>query len=519
MKNVQQILIFIAIIALMGAIFGACVRDEFDHEQEPDCDPEIYDDEYQGPTNMVLGFGRGAIAAAVIRSQKPDDFALAAGVGGPVSLAGLTAWAEAQLADFDNWPESPKRAERILFFNDLFKALGNPLYRNVESKYYPPGTYADDFPISGFMPITINGFIDRLNPDGALPVVTFEDVSGEVVSFAVALDSNGNGLRDSGEPLILQIHEDFEDENLNGIYDQGETFSDFGIDGVDNTNDFGEGNGKFDLSPIASEYFQLDLAAVTANLDYDEGRNYMGAIYSDIGQDNPWGFASTNDGLIEELALITDNSMDINCIENSVGIFDKFFWGAPYPSITPYIKERFAFVQTPGSDETELAPWDETTESLRARRILQALFFISARTPEWSIYKAEKDGTGVVYEEHSFVSTYGERVYYSVGLPSGYNEKRSKWITYPILYVIPDSGYELGDWREILTYQGWLEQQNYAQKTIIVIIDPDGESSGNGGYGYFTGPVDISEGEIDAGELFEEIVSHVESRYRVKDLR
>jgi len=519
MKNIQQILVVTVIFILGASIFGACVRDDFEHSREPDCEPEIQDEDYTGPTSMILGFGRGAITAANLKAKYPDQFALVAGIGGPISLMGLFNWCESNLSNFDNWADTVLREEKIAFFNALFMAIGNPLYRNLDSKYYPPGTDREDFEDpDNFEVKTINGFIDRLNPDGALPVITFKDESGVIVSFALALDKNENGLRDPGEPLIIQTREYFNDSNQNGIYDKGETFDDFGLDGVMGTDDYGEGNGQFDLSPIAAEYYENDLTQHILDLDYDPDRNYIGAIYSDMGTDNPWEFQETNEFLIDEVSLITDGQMDAHCITNSLGVYDKYLWGAPYPTETPFINERFLFVNTPGSDESDLVPWDEFTEPLRVRRILQALFFLSSRTPQWAIYKPEKDGTGVVYQEHSFVSDSGARVYLSVALPSGYHEKRSKWITYPVIYVIPDKGYEPGDWRELATLQGWLEQQNYAQKSIIVIVDPDSKALGEG-YSFFSGPVDMSKDDINAGDLFVEITQHIESRYRVKDIK
>jgi pimeloyl-ACP methyl ester carboxylesterase len=105
----------------------------------------------------------------------------------------------------------------------------------------------------------------------------------------LAYDYNGNGRRDFGEPIVNNGRERFDDigqdgcpdafedgqggcratprepagdfnrdnydveENPTGtqgnwVFDDGEPFRDFGLDGVGGTDDFGEGNGRFDES-------------------------------------------------------------------------------------------------------------------------------------------------------------------------------------------------------------------------------------------------------------------------------
>lgn len=105
----------------------------------------------------------------------------------------------------------------------------------------------------------------------------------------LAVDFNGNGRRDYGEPIINNGRERFDDVGADGcddrfedgkggclttpsaqgsdpngdnydldanpagteqdwVWDDGEPFRDLGLDGVPNTGDFGEGNGRFDES-------------------------------------------------------------------------------------------------------------------------------------------------------------------------------------------------------------------------------------------------------------------------------
>lgn len=161
-----------------------------------------------------------------------------------------------------------------------------------------------------------NYFDDEYNPDGTLPVIGFCDgnqVPGAAspyvntwapggnkpMNLALAVDVNKNGLRDEGEPVIRAGHEPYEDcgpDRLcdadepgydaatnpdpnqddydyqlnptgtegNHRFDEGERFSDFGLDGVPNTagrhiaGDLGEGDGKFTESAGISNFYAND---------------------------------------------------------------------------------------------------------------------------------------------------------------------------------------------------------------------------------------------------------------------
>lgn len=161
-----------------------------------------------------------------------------------------------------------------------------------------------------------NYFDDEYNPDGSLPVISFCDGGQDPmakspytnswapggdkpVNLGLAVDINKNGVRDQGEPVIRAGHEPFEDCGLDKLcdadepgynaetnpdpnqddydyqlnptgtegnhrYDEGERFSDFGLDGVPNTagrhvaGDVGEGDGKFTMSTGLANFYNND---------------------------------------------------------------------------------------------------------------------------------------------------------------------------------------------------------------------------------------------------------------------
>ena len=124
------------------------------------------------------------------------------------------------------------------------------------------------------------------------------------MAVALAIDLNGNGKRDYGEPVVVNAHERFQDVGTDGCpddledgkggcvsdpskspyaqgtadpngddydfqqnpfgtendwrWEQGEPFEDNGLDGVPGTGDYGEGNGTFDVQPAYQQYFAVD---------------------------------------------------------------------------------------------------------------------------------------------------------------------------------------------------------------------------------------------------------------------
>ncbi len=155
---------------------------------------------------------------------------------------------------------------------------------------------------------------DEYNPEGKHQVISFCDGSqngtspytntwtpggSKPVNLALAVDLNGNGVRDEDDPIIRSGHEPYSDCGADGLcdkdepgfdpetnpdpnqddydyvlnpnglegnhrYDQGEPFQDFGLDGVPNTaalhvaGDPGEGDGKYTEAPGLTNFYAND---------------------------------------------------------------------------------------------------------------------------------------------------------------------------------------------------------------------------------------------------------------------
>jgi hypothetical protein len=181
-----------------------------------------------------------------------------------------------------------------------------------------------------------NYFDDEFNPDGTFPVITFCDGSPQLaeltpyantwtpqgnnfpLELGLAVDYNGNGVRDEMEPVIRSGHEPWSDVGTDGVasknepgfmagvnedpagddydpqynptgtennyrYEQGEPYQDVGLDGVAGTKqqpaggwqmagdgyDVGEGDGKFTVSRGLQRFWDRDAHAIAARMSKD----------------------------------------------------------------------------------------------------------------------------------------------------------------------------------------------------------------------------------------------------------
>ena len=251
---------------------------------------------------------------------------------------------------------------------DIMRAYGNPIYYNPSDPYLPPGIPASMLSQGSALcgnPIKLEKFYDReFNPDGSKTVITYcdgNDSSSNLglgvfdptikqtrpTQLLLALDVNGNGKRDSGEPVILHSHEPFSDVGADGKadsaeagydatknpdpagdnyhylknpvgtegnwrWDKGEPYQDLGIDGVKGTcqakagvakcYDYGEGNSKFDWSPGVDHWLKHDPYTLYAKLT--EAQRERIDIWADAGiRDFLNAHVATN-GLMGQVASV-----------------------------------------------------------------------------------------------------------------------------------------------------------------------------------------------------------------------
>ena len=235
----------------------------------------------------IGGVSMGGYGAMNIGLSQPDTFATMACLGGPLDMAYLLKYIEVEmLGNYDNPDFYPSRRTGIKMLKDLTISFGNPVYYNPLSTYYPPGITAENARES----TTLLNFRDgEYNPDGSLPVITYGDPSPRNwVEVLLAVDPNGNGVRDPGEPILRQFHEPFTDLNGSGMLDPGEPFLDVGLDGVSSTGDFGEGDGTFSFNPNHLNYMAQDPLTYVKDMDLStlQGLNF----YLDAGNEDEFQF-------------------------------------------------------------------------------------------------------------------------------------------------------------------------------------------------------------------------------------
>ncbi|MEQ8275711.1 MAG: hypothetical protein RMA76_34215 [Deltaproteobacteria bacterium] len=212
-------------------------------------------------------------------------------------------------------------------FQDIALAFGNPVAYNPDSPYFPPGVPMDFRTWTPQekceTPMKLEGvYHHEYNPDGTHDVLVFCDTrtnSGDfdperpsevAMEIGLSVDYNGNGIRDFAEPVLKFMHERYEDvgrgpddaydwiDNPGGQagnwkWDEGEPFLDYGLDGVDGTGDYGEGNGKFDYNPNIENYLAQNPRTLIETIP--EGHLDRMNIYADAGiRDFLMSAAATN---------------------------------------------------------------------------------------------------------------------------------------------------------------------------------------------------------------------------------
>jgi S-formylglutathione hydrolase FrmB len=424
---------------------------------------------------------------------------------------------------------------------DLARALGNPAMYNPTNPYAPPGVdmafLSQPAATRCATPAVLTNFYDKdFNPDGSKPVITFCDGNdGPALGNAVfdpsipetdpaelllAVDLNGNGKRDSGEPVITKGYEPFLDvggDGLadvdepgydpitnpdpngddyhylrnplgtegNGTYDPGEPFMDVGLDGVAGTcqapqagcYDFGEGNGKWDISPNVARWYEQDLMVRFAALT-DAQRNHM-ALWFDGGIRD---FLNASVSSNQSVAAVMAN------YDAPFGVYDNFavltgdtseasydFTAIPWAD---WPKDGYLRYGNPDASPSEIAGGDGkhvgTTNQI-IYRVQTAFAWINQRWPDGD-YDDTLDG-GSIFKDLSFTSpTTGRLNPFSLFLPPGYDAPENAGKRYPVVYFLHGYGQQPSDLVDLsaifANYMiSTVPLESRFQKFIIVYVD------------------------------------------------
>jgi S-formylglutathione hydrolase FrmB len=430
---------------------------------------------------------------------------------------------------------------------DILRAYGNPIYYNPEHPYLPPGVPLSYLSRSGQdvcgKPIKLNKVYDRkYNPDGSKPVITFCDANdssarglgvfdpalpqSQPVQILLAVDLNGNGKRDSGEPVVVHSHEPYSDVGTDGKADKdeagydpttnpdpagdnyhylknptgternwrrdsGEPFEDLGIDGVKGTcqaragvkecYDAGEGNGKFDLSPRFTRWLEHDPFTLYTRLPADK-RSRLD-IWADAGiRDFLNAHVATN-GLMGQVAALGQPVRIYESFKRLLPDPEAAFFDFTKVDWTAAGKNAYVRYGDPGMSQAMVEQTGDGrhvgTAVQIVNRTLSFFAMIQARWPNGDRQTKNIDvGSANFKKNQTFKSpSTGQDRPFAVFLPPGYFQAENQSIRYPVIYFLHGYGQKPDDLMDLSTiFANYMvgraiQEQERFQKFIIVYVD------------------------------------------------
>jgi hypothetical protein len=422
------------------------------------------------------------------------------------------------------------RDSYVQIMRDVSSAWGDPLGNNAMADYVAPGittpapfseTSGADYCNDATKSLVAKGnFYDgKFNPDGSLPVIRFCDgandpsnagiwAPGGTAPFEVSLavDLNGNGTRDSGEPVLSQGEEPYSDFGVDGLadvnepgydavnlpdpngddydpqynplgtegnhqYDVGEAFQDVGIDGVTCPTgktcpfDVGEGDGKFSMSDGVQQFFARDArlqiegrSPAPVGGAWDQAAFDRLDYYSDggirdlfnwgvIGQHFVGAFVSGARG-----TTYFDNWEHLpNAPISDSDLFDtrNVDWSTmPQSVYMRYGSPDATDVEVNDGDGQHVGDPDQLL-----RRVQTALYYIGSRWPDADrAYIEDPEGTAGASDcvvgnscDFMFTDSHGRTGPTALVLPPGYHTDSASTERYPVVYFLHGYGQTVDD--------------------------------------------------------------------------
>ncbi len=506
--------------------------------------------------------------------------------------------------DFEHWfyldgdggqGGSFDRSSYIEIFRDLTRMFGNAVINPGPTGVLPAGVPDSELArsdtdrcASPWMPIVLHDYYDaEYNPAGTYPVITFCDgthtaghndiwdgaLGTEPMEVTLAVDINGNGRRDYGEPVIRQFHEPFRDYGTDGtssamepgynpvtnpdpagddydrqynpsgtegnfVYDMGEPYDDVGVDGVvcpaghTCPYDRGEGNGHFDLTPGSARFLARNPRAILAQ-----------ASATDLSRIEVW-----NDGGVRDLFNFgCDGNHLVGALTQagrSVHYFNNFasLAGGRVPE-DPFPFSNLDWARLPGNVMERYGSQDATATDLIAgdgghvgtvpqitNRLFSSLWWVQARWPGGNraiqTFSSAPDNAGMCANGYfcnfPFTSTNAHRTGpVSIYLPPGYHDPANASVRYPVVFFLHGygqqpmdlaaSGLIIGNYMVSPSLASWQRPQKY------IMVFPDGRCRpGDGclqGTFYTDSPIP---GNAQMETYFLDLYHFIDSTYRVR---
>jgi len=405
------------------------------------------------------------------------------------------------------------REDYCQIFRDITRAFGNTGLYSTSSPYLPPGVSWEWMQLAASEKcapggeVVLENFYDRLyNPDGTLPVITFCDGPEGVDSdgnrdvglwdpeadpyypldIALAVDVNANGRRDAHEPVLSQASEPYDDFGLDGLpdpsetgydavtnpdpagddwdyqfnpsgteknhlWDDGEPWLDYGLDGVESTPqqpggyDYGEDNGTFDYNPNLVNLWNHDAQHLIGALGDDDLARID--IFTDAGIRDLFDFAPGENGIMGALLA---RGQPVGLFRNFAALYgstDEDHFDSTIVDYAALPKNYIILYGDEDADEDLLARGDGGhvgTASQVLNRLATVTMAMSTRWPGGDRENAMQDISGEYMVTFDFSSN-GRESQTSVFLPPGYHDPENLDVYYPVVYFLHGYGQEPND--------------------------------------------------------------------------
>ena len=528
--------------------------------------------------------GRGNVGQLCpVATRRADQFEIAADYEHQISQEG------------DGVGLTLRRSLYVRASRDLARALGNPAHYNPDNPYAPPGvddTFLAQTPAQRCAtPRVLTNFYDReFNPDGSKSVITFCDgidkagmlgvfdpaaTQNDPAEVLLAVDLDGNGKRDAGEPVVTNAFEPFGDVGTdgkadkdepgynaqtnpdpakdnyhylrnplgtegNGDYDMGEPYEDVGLDGVPQgcpigsaagCYDYGQGNGTWDLSPNVERWYQSDTLRNFAKLTPAQQQHM--AFWYDAGirdfLNNSLGVNVTVGGLMAKYQVpfgVYDQFKTLTHGESeSAYDFTEIDW-------TEMPKNLYLRYGNPDASATEINKGDGRhvgTAVQIINRATTAFAWLDKRWPDGDRSETLEGGRIIRDLVHTSPTT-GRQSPFGLFLPPGYDDPANANVRYPVVYFLHGYGQQPDD---LVTLSSVFALYMISdrpvevrfQKFIIVYVDgrcrpqidgvpvdPAGDRC-EGGTFYTDAPLG-GQARMETNLL--ELMDHIDANYRTK---
>ena len=483
------------------------------------------------------------------------------------------------------------REEYTQIFRDLTLGFGNPVGYNplalnlpagvdpnhpAQAGDHPPGEcniYVD--PVSGspnyqdqkdkanscpaercsHVQVMDGYYDDEFNPDGTFPVITFCDGAPQVpeltpwanawgaegnrfpMEVAVAVDYNGNGVRDELEPVIRSGHETWEDVGTDGLpseqepgygpanldpsgddydprynptgtegdtrYQVGEPYLDYGLDGVDATSsspyDFGEGDGEFNASPGLQRFWDYDARSVLrgwpslASTPLDDEALARLDLWTDGGTRDLFNFSVAAEHFLgaavargRRAALYSDTAWMPGLDPTAPDAYNpgRIVW----EDMAGVIDFRYGKDEPSEYDIQQGSGQHVGTVAELAKRLQTALYFIGSRWPDANhalVYPSQDNPhpDAPLCEVQGnctfdFTSSDGRTGPVGVTLPPGYAHADQQQLRYPVIYLLHGYGMTPEDLQAAIVFlANWMNGTTDSQHSRLgkaIVVYVDG---------------------------------------------